>query len=332
MDIRAWVSDNTIKFLGAVDSTVVDYIIAEAQSAKSPDLLYNKLSGVGFPSGTSGKEFAENLFVKVPRQRKHALTTEKKAKQKETTAFIQQNSSYKLILEPEEETPVAPVRKEKKDKKEKKSKTRRRDDGDDQWESDEEDKRVRKRRREEYEEEQRAKYEATLNEEEQEDLKRQDERERDEFAEKMKEKDKASQQKVPFGSRSSTYRQVVEDRSSEARNRRNLADDAEGRVEALKELRIESRQQYLVKRQAQQLELLKQQVHEDESMWSTQRLTKKEMEDIQQRKRALQIALERQNIDDGFDGYAMPDEYFTKQGKIDKKRREEVLTKRLVPR
>jgi pre-mRNA-splicing factor ATP-dependent RNA helicase DHX16 len=328
MDLRSWVSDNTIKFLGAVDSTVVDYIIAEAQSAKSPDLLYNKLSGVGFPSGASGKEFAENLFVKVPRQRKHTVTTEKKAKQKETTAFIQQNSSYKLILEPEEETPVAPVRKEKKDKKEKKSKTRRRDDGGDQWESDEEDKRVRKRRREEYEEEQRAKYEATLDEEEQEDLKRQDERERDEFAEKMKEKDKASQRKVPFGSRSSTYRQVIEDRSSEARNLRNLADDAEGRVETLKGLRIESRQQYLVKRQAQQLELLKQQVHEDESIWSTQRLTKKEMEDIQQRKRALQIALERQNIDDGFDGYAMPDEYFTKQGKIDKKRREEVLTKR----
>ena len=328
MDIRSWVSDNTIKFLGAVDSTVVDYIIAEAQSAKSPDVLYDKLSGVGFPSGASGKEFAENLFIKVPRQRKHTLTTDKKAKQKETAAFIQQNSSYKLILEPEEETPVAPVRKEKKDKKEKKSKTRRREDGDDQWASDEEDKRVRKRRREEYEEEQRAKYEATLDEEEQEELKRQDERERDEFAEKMKEKDKAAQQKVPSGSRSSTYRQVVEDRSSETRNRRNLAEDSKARAEALPDLRIQSRQQYLVKRQAQQLELLKLQVREDESIWSTQRLTKKEMEEIQQRKRALQIALERQNIDDGFDGYAMPDEYFTKQGKIDKKRREEVLTKR----
>ena len=328
MDLRSWISDNTIKFLGAVDSTVVDYIIAEAQSAKSPDLLYHKLSDVGFPSGASGKEFAENLFIKVPRQRKHSLTTEKKAKQKETTAFIQQNSSYKLILEPEEETPVAPVRKEKKDKKEKKSKTRRREDGDDQWASDEEDKRVRKRRREEYEEEQRAKYEGTLNEEEQEELNRQDERERDEFAEKMKEKDKAAQQKVPVGSRSSTYRQVVEDRSPETRNRRNLADDAKARTEALPDLRIQSRQQYLVKRQAQQLELLKLQVREDETMWSTQRLTKKEMEDIQKRRQALQIALERQNIDDGFDGYAMPDEYFTKQGKIDKKRREEVLTKR----
>src|SRR5947207_13923874 len=223
MDLRSWVSDNTIKLLGAVDSTVVDYIIAEAQSAKSPDLLYNKLSGVGFPSGATGKEFAENLFIKVPRQRKHTLTTEKKAKQKETTAFIQQNSSYKLILEPEEETPVEPVRKEKKEKKEKKSKTRRREDGEDQWASDEEDKRVRKRRREEYEEEQRAKYEVTLDEEEQEELKRQDERERDEFAEKMKEKDKAAQQKVSFASRSSTYTQVIEDRSSETRNRRNLA-------------------------------------------------------------------------------------------------------------
>src|SRR5271156_6141632 len=52
------------------------------------------------------------------------------------------------------------------------------------------------------------------------------------------------------------------------------------------------------------------------------------MEEIKQRREALRIALERQNIDDVFDGYAMPDEYFTKQGKIDKKRREEALTKR----
>src|SRR6202035_341390 len=149
-----------------------------------------------------------------------------------------------------------------------------------------------------------------------------------EFAEKMKEKDKASQRKVQFLSRMSVNRQVVEDRSSETRNRRNLADDSTARAQALPDLRIESRQLYLTKRQAQQLELLKQQVHDDEILWRNEKLTKREMQEIQERKEALRIALERQNIDDGFDGYAMPDEYFTKQGKIDKKRREEVLTKR----
>jgi pre-mRNA-splicing factor ATP-dependent RNA helicase DHX16 len=325
MDLRSWVSDNTIKFLGAVDSTVVDYIIAEAQSAKSPDLLYNKLSAVGFPSGADGKGFADSLFIKVPRQRKPSLPSEKKAK---TTALIQQNASYKLLLDPEEETNVAPVKKEKKEKKEKKSKTRRREDDEDQWASDEDEKRARKRRREEYEEEQRHKYEATLDDEEQEELNRQDERERDEFAEKMKAKDKAVQEKVRPYSITLSHGKVIEDRSSETRNRRNLAEDANARAEAMPDLRKESRQQYLVKRQAQQIELLKLQVHEDEVLWANQRLTRREVDDIQQRKETLRLALERQNIDDGFDGYAMPDEYFTKQGKIDKKRREEVLTKR----
>lgn len=317
MDLRAWVSDNTIKFLGAVEATVIDYIIAEAQAAKSPDVLQHKLVDVGFPAGADGKTFAENLYVKVPRQRKHELTSStKKAKQKETAALLRQSSSYKLLLDPEEETASAPAPpKEKKDKKEKKTKTRRREDGDDQWESDEEDKRVRKRRREEYEEEQRAKYEATMDVELKEELDRQDERERDEFAAKMKEKDRDD-------------KKVVEDRSSEARNRRHLADDSTARSAALPNLRIESRQQYLGKRQAQQLELLRMQVREDDMMFGNERLTKREIEEMNQRKAALRIAEERQNIDDGFDGYAMPDDYFTKQGKIDRKRREEVLTKR----
>ena len=325
MDLRSWVSDNTIKFLGAGHSTVVDYIIAEAQSAKSPENLFNKLSDIGFPGDSEGRLFAENLFVKVPRQRKSGSGTEKKGKERGDAVLRQQNSSYKLLLEPEEETPVVSVKKEKKEKKDKKAKTRRRGDGEDQWESDEEDKRVRKRRREEYEEEQRMKYEGELDEEEKERQRIKDEQERDEFAEKMKEKDKAAQQKVPLTSKASANRKVVEDRSS---TRRNLADDAEARSKALPDLRIESRQQYLVKRQAQQLELLKQQVHDDEILWRNERLTKREMREIEERREALRIALERQNIDDGFDGYAMPDQYFTKQGKIDQKRREEVLTKR----
>jgi len=327
MDLRSWVSDNTIKFLGAVDSTVVDYIIAEAQSAKNPDVLHNKLADVGFPSGPDGKSFAANLYIKVPRKRKHELTAAtKKSKQKETATLLKQSSSYKLLLDPEEETAPVPPPKDKKDKKEKKSKARRKVDGDEQWQSDEEDKRVRKRRREEYEEEQRAKYEATMDPELQEELNRQDERERDEFAAKMKQKDQ--EERTVQSHYLTADGKVVEDRSLEARNRRHLADDATARAAALPNLRIESRQQYLGKRQAQQIELLRMQVREDEIMFANEKLTKREIEEMNQRKAALRIAEERQKIDDGVDAYAMPDEYFTKQGKIDRKRREEVLTKR----
>src|SRR5438270_7449596 len=229
MDLRTWISDNTIKFLGAADSTIVDYIIAEAQTAKSPDALYNKLSGFGF-QGTVGSKFAEELYVKVPRQRKHSISVEK-TKHRETTKLIKQSSSYSLLLEPEEETPAPKAKdKEKKQKNEKKSKVRRREDTDDQWASDEEEKQARKRRREQYEEEQWAKYDEEMDEDEKEELRIQDERERDEFAEKMKEKDAAAQRKVQGRYVRHINSQVIEDRSSDARKRGNLADDAAARA------------------------------------------------------------------------------------------------------
>ena len=328
MDLRSWVNDNTIKFLDAVTPTIVDYIIAEAQSAKSPENLSTKLVGLGFPAGPEGKSFAENLFVKVPRKQNTNVVAEKKARDKEKKALLKQNSSYKLILEPEEESVPVTVSKEKREKKDKKAKTRRRENGEDQWESDEEDKRARKRKRAQYEEEQKAKADAQFDDQLEEEMRLQDEQERDAFDERMKEKDKTSQQKVyPFHAAKANGK-IVEDRSSETRNRRSLADDAAARQAAVPQLRLESRQVYLQKRQAEQIELLKQQVYDDEVLWNSQPLTREEMEAIKQRKEALRIALERQNIDDGFDGYSMPDEYFTKQGKIDKKRRGEVLTKR----
>lgn len=328
MDLRPWVSDNTINFLGAGHSTIVDYIIAEAQSSKTPEILYNKLTKVGFPSQSDVGEFAKSLFARVPRHAEPNLASERKAQQRETTAFIKQNASYKLLLDPEEEPALLPAQHELKGKKDRKSKTRRRADGEDQWASDEEERRVQKRRRQEYEEEQRVKNEAQRSEEDEEEMKRQDERERDELNERLKEKDKSDQRKVRWGDLKHADKKVVEDRSSETRDRRILADDSEARTRALPSLRVESRQQYLGKRQLQQIELLKQQVQDDEVLWRNQRLTKKERREIDKRKEALRIALERQNIDDGFDGYTMPDEYFTKQGKIDQKRREEVLTKR----
>jgi len=137
-------------------------------------------------------------------------------------------------------------------------------------------------------------------------MKRRDEQERDEFAERMRAKDKAA---------------------SKSRNHRNHANPAPP-IEDARSHRLKSREDYLAKRQVQELELLKKQIEIDQEMWISERLTRREMREIRQRAEIYRIALERQNIDNGNDGYVMPDQYFTKEGKIDKKRLQEVLTKR----
>jgi len=165
MDLRFWVSDNTIRLVGWVHSTIVEYIIAEAQSAKSPERLYEKLSDIGFPSDGQGRDFVEALYLKIPRQQKPNENDTHKSKENGTSACLQLRSSYALLLEPDSETPL-PVsdrkeRREKRDMKEKRSKTRRRrEDTEDQSASDEEDNGIRKRHRPEYEEEPREKHAA----------------------------------------------------------------------------------------------------------------------------------------------------------------------------
>jgi pre-mRNA-splicing factor ATP-dependent RNA helicase DHX16 len=46
------------------------------------------------------------------------------------------------------------------------------------------------------------------------------------------------------------------------------------------------------------------------------------------KKEVLKLAEERMRIDDRYDGYQLPEDYFTAQGKIDKKKKEQVLYQR----
>lgn len=125
---------------------------------------------------------------------------------------------------------------------------------------------------------------------------------------------------------------MVEDRSSkegsEARKRRNLADDKEARLDALPGLRERSRQEYLKLRETQQLELLRKQIEDEEFLFRDQKLTKREREQHEYNKKVLALAEARLNIDTKEDAYVMPEDYITEKGKIDRKRKESALYKR----
>lgn len=151
-----------------------------------------------------------------------------------------------------------------------------------------------------------------------------DQAERDEFARRLVLKDAERTKKL------------VEDRSStkegkEVARRRALAEDAAARQAAMPDLRERSRQEYLKKREAERLALLRKQVREEtEELRSNPRLTRREKDEFAKNREVLRIAEERLNIDDHQDGYMMPEDYITEKGKIDRKKKEEALYKRYV--
>ena len=155
---------------------------------------------------------------------------------------------------------------------------------------------------------------------------RKDQRERDEFAKRLLSKDADKTKKL------------VEDRSSTKEGtilaqRRALAEDAAARSAALPDLRERSRQEYLKKRETERLALLRKQVAEEtEELRSGVRLSEKEKTEFAKNREVLRIAEERLRIDDHLDGYAMPEDYITEKGKIDRKKKEDAMYKRYVDR
>lgn len=153
---------------------------------------------------------------------------------------------------------------------------------------------------------------------------RKDQAEKEAFAKRLRDKDADKTKKI------------VEDRSSTKEGnimaqRRALAEDAAARSAALPDLRERSRQEYLKKREAERLALLRKQVVEEtEELRSGARLSEKEKAEFAKNREVLRIAEERLRIDDHLDGYAMPEDYITEKGKIDKKKKEAAMYNRYV--
>ncbi len=150
-------------------------------------------------------------------------------------------------------------------------------------------------------------------------------KERDAFATRLAKKDEERAKKI------------VEDRSaakdSATAQRRALADDASARDAAMPDLRLRSRQDYLKKREAERLALLRKQVAEEQlELRDNLDLSRREKEEFARNKEVLRLAEERLAIDDHLDGYALPEDYITERGKIDKRKKEEALYQRYVDR
>lgn len=331
MPLQDYVSDHLVKLVGASDPMIEDFVVQTAKSAKSPAQLLDKLSSMVDTDHDSLKRFADGLYAQVAKPSSNGTSAPKRVKEAK--------KKYALVDMDVEDEPAPPPREEKKKREEngsrksrhserpKEKKLRRRgsdfDDrwGDDQEAEEEEDFPSPPPKRARFEDAERSR--SPSRQEEPEDQEEKDRKERKAFEERLKNKDASSTKKV------------AEDRSA-----RRDAEDAERRAQAgklsraeMEALRLRSRQDYLKKRSAQELTLLRRQVADEaEEERNNPTLTQAEKEEFARNREALRLAEEREGIDDHYDGYAMPEDYITEKGKMDMKKKSDALYSRYVER
>ncbi|KAF7326697.1 Pre-mRNA-splicing factor ATP-dependent RNA helicase-like protein cdc28 [Mycena venus] len=94
-------------------------------------------------------------------------------------------------------------------------------------------------------------------------------------------------------------------------------------------LREHSRQEYLKKRELQQLELLRAEIADEEALFRGTKVTHLEQTALERKKELLAAVEVRMEVDDEAQGhYQIPDEYLTKEGKIDTAKKHRVLKQR----
>ncbi|WVW82331.1 hypothetical protein I302_104338 [Kwoniella bestiolae CBS 10118] len=330
MDLKTFISDNVVRILGSSDNATVDYVHSLALSSKTPGDLYHALLATGLSDSSDTQSFATQVHALVPRKTKSKVPKAEKAAPSQRFAL--------LMDEDEGASSSSSSKKEKKSKKGKeKEKDRdggavklgrsaRKRDTEGNWESDEEEKEKEAKRLRLNSPSGARSEEPEVQETEEERLERErleDLAERDAFAERMKAKDKDRTKKL------------VTDRSTklgsgglEAEKRSALENDPESRKAAIEDLRLHSRQEYLTKREQQRLDLLKMEIEDEKILFRNQKMSKRELAEFERKKELIKIMEARQKIDDGTDGYMMPDDYITEQGRIDQKKKKNALYQR----
>lgn len=324
--------------MNAFSFELIAEVSSIASSSKTPNDLFTSLQTAGLSNTPTSHAFVSELFGKVPRKHKHKSAADSARKQAEKEAKALRSQKFGFLLEDEDnKVETITVKKDKgkgkeKDKSKRDKQIRKREHDGKEWESDEEEQARKRWKGDEEREEPGSGHRDEEDEmdmpEEDEDARRERERledlrDRDAFAERVRERDREKTKKV------------VEDRSSkasgaaaEAAQRRQLADDAEARNVALPSLRLHSRQEYLTKREMQQIELLRKEIADDEVLFSGMKISKREKRELERKKELLKLVEERLKINDKYEGYQLPEDYITEQGKIDKKKKEDALYKR----
>ncbi|KAI8909620.1 pre-mRNA splicing factor [Gorgonomyces haynaldii] len=297
-DLKTWVSDNLMKLTGMSEDTVVDFVLTIANKSKSPDLLLKKLEqGAQLPRNQATVSFCNDLFDRIPRSDASAVKRAR-LEHNEKVKLLDKNKRFTLLDEPER-----PARSDKSTRSEKTEKRlekkgkhfRKRQDSSSESDTPLNDPAASYR-------------ETDISEnvkemQDSEDERERDLQERDEFAQRLLDRDIA--------------------KSLESKQRKREEPKA-----SISSLRERSRYEYLKKREEQRLQILEKEIADEERLFRLEKLSKREIKELESKKRILQLAKERLSIEDKVDAYIIPEDYITEKGKLDKKKQESVLYQR----
>jgi pre-mRNA-splicing factor ATP-dependent RNA helicase DHX16 len=73
---------------------------------------------------------------------------------------------------------------------------------------------------------------------------------------------------------------------------------------------------------------LKLELEDEKLLFRNQKMSSRELKEYERKKELIRIMEARRKIDDGTEGYMLPDDYITEQGKMDKKKRQNALYQR----
>jgi pre-mRNA-splicing factor ATP-dependent RNA helicase DHX16 len=270
-----------------------------AQKAKSVDALTASLDSASLPATQATKNFAAELYARVPRKAKKAVESVK------TNAdYIQESQNFALVTE---EEPRAP--KSRKEKRKKHTRKKRKD-----YSSSEDDTPQPKMAR--------GSRDEVDAEDEKERAYQKDMEEKEAFEERLRNKDEAKTKKIAESkSKNLTDEQLKE-----------LATTGAVTAETMKEYDMErareiSRREYLKKREAKELTLLEDSIRDESYLFEGEEQTEAEKKRLEVNTQILAQAKKRVK-GEVIEGYHIPDGYENEDGKIDFKKRDEALHER----
>lgn len=324
-----------LQILGASDENTIEFCLASAKSATSPSSLISTLRAVGLPSTRQCDDFITDLFRRI-----HPDYSSKKPEKKDSGSKPnRQITRYELLLDEEDSIKKSQDKLLTKSRSNSskvtssgQSKSRRRrdstsDEEPSERESESEKESVAIKRRNQDRHSRTLSDDNEVSSEDEAAKQERDAKERDEFADRLKKKDKNKSLKEVSG---------ISGTGSEHRKRKEMADDVDSHQNEINELRKIARQRYLSVREEQQLVLLEKEVQfleEDAQRYGYDNLSRKEQNELKYKKEILEISRERKRLkkENEIGEYDLPEDYFTKQGKIDNKRREKALYQRYKP-
>jgi pre-mRNA-splicing factor ATP-dependent RNA helicase DHX16 len=307
MSLTRWVQDRLHDILGFSDTTTAQYIIAAAKKAPSSAALVSSLQDVDVPISASTTAFAAELFGKVAVGKKPAVRAEPKSVRTNAELMLEQEN-YSLVGMDEEAMPSSRGASSSKHEKRKKH--------------------TRKK----------AKYDSSSSEDEappppkrsntadgdgltpEERARDADQRDKEAFEERLQARDEDKTRKVGHA-KNLTQEQIAELSTK--------GDFTAQLVDATMDRRREiSRQQYLEKREAKELEIMEWQIKDEEYMFQGERRTAAEKKRMELNRKIIDQARKRVTDTDQHDGYRMPDAYEDENGNIDKEKKEAALHER----